>query len=276
MYLRKYKLILLFLILLFSKTFVSAQYVYPLRDGWGMGANFGLTYFYGDINDNKGRIWNNTPLSGFYYDDKKGMLSLSLTKKITKIWGLRGNLTYGKLKGTNEYINSYFTATLFAGDMDITFQFLDYFMARSESCKFKYYLFGGLGLTSFASIRNDLLTNAFQNAQGYSSKGEFLNYTTESFGRIGLGIAYQFDKKWQVNFETSLNYINTDDLDAFRSKSVPLEGYGFMSFGLVYKFDLHLFKRNEMSMRSSGDNNRTHNSGLVNKKKKSLHNKWKD
>jgi hypothetical protein len=271
------KTIILFSILFFSKFAGTAQYIYPMRDGWGIGLNIGLTYFYGDVNDNKGRIWNNTPLSGFYYDDKKFMLSGSLSKKISKIWAVRGHLAYGKLKGSDDYLNSYFESTMFSGDLDVTFQFLDYFMARPESSKFKYYLFGGLGLCSYATIRYNMVSNVIENAQGYNTvNGKFLNYTMETIGKIGLGIAYQLNKDFQLNFETSLHYINTDNLDAYQSKSVALEGYGFMSLGVVYKFNLHLFERNEMSMKSMGENNRSHNSGLKNKRKKKLHNKWKN
>jgi hypothetical protein len=77
------------------------------------------------------------------------------------------------------------------------------------------------------------------------------------------------------NYETSLNYLNTDKLDALISDVTKLEGYGYMSFGCVYKFNFNIRTKNNLWKSSSGTNNRPHNSGVNNKKKRKLHNKWK-
>ena len=275
------KILLLLLLFFFAKSFVNAQNNYRFSEAWGVGANIGLNYFYGDVSDDKGRIWNNTPLSGFYYTDKNLMGSLSLTKSINKIWTLRGHLAYGKLSGSNEKTNMYFKGNIYTMNLDVTFQYLDYFLRRPESSKFKYYAFAGVGLLSYNSIRRETGTNVFQYARGYDNKGQTTNLSTETVAKLGLGIAYQLDKKWLFNFETSLHYVATDYLDAYKSSSSKLEGYGFMSIGFVYKFDLNIDfgsrsnTVNSLWDKSRGNNNRLHNSGLDNKRKRKLHNKWK-
>ena len=274
------KIIVFLLLILLNKSFSYAQYIYPITDGWGVGANFGLNYFYGDVNDDEGRIWNNTPLSSFYYTDKNIMGSLCLSKTISQIWGVRGHFTFGHLSGNNEKTNMYFKGTVYTFDMDVTFQYLDYFLKRPESCKFKYYAFAGLGLTQFNSVRKEISTDVFQNATGgYNIKSDaFTHFTTEATVKLGLGIAYQLDKKWLFNFETSLNYLNTDYLDAYISTASKLEGYGYMSLGFVYKFDLDFVtgggNQNDLLKKSSGDLPK-HNPGVENKRKKKLRNKWK-
>ncbi len=267
------KVLLVLLFVLLTKSFLCAQYIYPFYEGWGIGANIGLNYFYGDVNDDKGRIWSNPPLSGFYYTDKNVMGSLSLGKDISEIWGVRSHFTFGSLSGSNEKTRMYFKGDLYSFGLDVTFQYIDYFLKRPKSRKFKYYAFCGLGLTSFNSTRTETLIDMPLNAEDYNNTEETGNYITTI--KLGLAIVYQLDKKWLFNFETSLNYLNTDYLDAYSSSSAKLEGYGYMSLGLVYKFDLDIRAgRNDLWKKSSGHNNRSHNSGLSNKRKRKLRNKW--
>jgi len=276
---KKTNILIVILFVLITKSYIYAQTPYSFSDAWGVGANIGLNYFYGDVNDDKGRIWNNTPLSGFYYTDKNIMGSLHFTKDINKLWGFRGNFTFGNLSGSNEKTNMYFKGTLYAFDIDVSFQYLDYFLKRPPSNKFKYYAFAGLGFCSYNAIRRDATTQLFQGGLGYDIKGKTTHFAMSSMEKIGLGIAYHLDKVWVFNFETSLNYLNTDDLDAYASSSSRLEGFGFLSFGVIYKFDFNFnfetHNGNKLWEKSRGSNNRTFNSGLYNKKKKKLHNKWK-
>ncbi|NVN96353.1 MAG: hypothetical protein HXX18_13850 [Bacteroidetes bacterium] len=280
--LAKYTKILFLLLLLFiSKSFIYAQNNLRFSEGWGIGANIGLNYFFGDISDDKGRIWNNTPLSSFYYTDKNLMASFSLSKSINRFWGIRGHISYGKLSGSDEKTLMYFKGNVYSMDLDVSFQYLDYFLKRPESSKFKYYAFAGLGLCSFNAIARDVTSNTFLYARGYDRNGNTTNLNTESKLKLGLGIAYQLDKKWIFNFETSLHYLNTDYLDAYKSTSSKLEGYGFMSLGVIYKFnwDFNFSSKtntvNSLWEKSRGNNDRSYNSGLKNKKKRKLYNKWK-
>jgi hypothetical protein len=274
--LSKYTNIILVLFLLFlSKSFVIAQNNYSFSDKWGVGANIGLNYFYGDVSDDKGRIWNNAPLSGFYYTDKNFMASLSLTKAINKLWGIRSYLAYGKLSGSDEGKDMYFKSAVYSMDMDVTFQYLDYFLNRPETSKFKYYAYAGFGMFKFNSIRRKITTDQLIDTNGINNNGESI----KPIVKLGLGIAYQLDKKWLFHFETTLYYTNSDYLDDFKSSSSKLEGFGYMSLGFIYKFNLNLnlnlHSGNDLWEKSKGTNNRTYNSGLKNKKKRKLHNKWK-
>jgi len=278
---KKFKIFFLLLLLFFAKSFVNAQNNYRFSEAWSVGGNIGLNYFYGDVSDDKGRIWNNAPLSGFYYTDKNLMGSINLTKSFNKIWGIRSHFLFGKLSGSNEKTNMYFKGNIYSVDLDVTFQYLDFFLRRPESSKFKYYAFAGIGLSGFNAIRRDMTTEIFQDAIGYNNKGESIGFKLEPLIKLGLGIAYQLDKKWLFNFETSLHYLTTDYLDAYQSSSSKLEGYGYISIGFVYKFDMNFNfgsssnTVNSLWEKSRGSNNRLHNSGLYNKKKKKLHNKWK-
>lgn len=269
----------LFILLLFfitTKSFSQFHPEYPLSKGWEVGANIGLSYFYGDVNDNKGRFWNNTPFSSFYYDQKRMMGDIVLAKKIFPHITTRGHLKYGKLSGSNETTNMYFEGELFSMEGELTIDFIDLFIHRKDNPMFKYYAIAGLGLCSYNAVRKEIGTNNFLAEIGYTKNGTTkTNLTTEGMGKFGLGVGYNINKYWLVNFETSLNYLNTDKLDALKSTSSNLEGFGYMSFGIVYKFNFFIKTKNSLFKSSSGTNNKPHNSGVNNKKKNRLKNKWK-
>ena len=267
MFKRSLHLMLVLLILFLSKSVVYAQFIYPFSDDWSVGANMGLTYFYGDVNDDKGRIWNNTPFSRSYYAHKNIMVSTNLSKAMSRNWGIRGNLSYGKISGSNENTNMYFEGTVYSLDIGATFQYIDFFIIRPPSSKFKYYALAGTGFSNFSTIRRDLSTNVFQNGMGYNNEGVFTDFSTEVLIKIGLGFGYQLDKVWLINFETTLNYLYSDNLDAYISTASFLEGYGYMSLGIVYKFDLNIKTPANSLKKSSGYNNRSYNSGIKNKRK---------
>ncbi len=268
------KILYLLIFFIFAETNISfSQFTaeYPLNKGWEIGANIGLTYFYGDINDDKGRIWNNTPFSSFYYEQKKISGEFSLSKIITPLFKARGHFSIGQLSGSNDLLNMYFDANTISVDGDISFQLLDFIFNRSENSKFRLYTFAGLGLVNFNVLLKEISTNNVLAEIGYSNNGSSkTQMTTEGFGKIGLGLSYKLNKYWLCNFETSLRYINTDKLDAFIDNSSEMEGYGFMSAGFVYKFDFTIKNKSSKWKNSSGTNNKPHNSGVNNRKKKKL------
>jgi hypothetical protein len=264
------------LFLISTNSFSQFHINYPITKGWEVGFNIGTSYFYGDVNDNKGRFWNNTPFSSFYYDQKRLMGDFVLSKNITPLIATRGHIKYGKLSGSNENLNMYFEGELFSMEGELTLNFIDLFMHRKDNPKFRYYAIAGLGLTSYNAVRKEIGTNNLLSEVGYTNNGKSkTDLTTESMGKFGLGIGYNIDKYWLVNFETTLNYVNTDKLDAFKSTNTELEGFGYMSFGVAYKFNFFIKTKNKEYKSSSGTNNKPHNSGVNNNKKKRLKNKWK-
>jgi hypothetical protein len=185
------------LLLCSGKIFSQFSYEYPLYKGWEIGGNLGLNYFYGDINDNKGRFWNNSPLSSFYYDQKKLMGNIRIGKALTRYLSVRGHFIYGKVSGSNEVLNMYFNANIIGVDGDMTFHYLDFFTKRPDNPKLNYYIFAGLGLVSFNTIRYEIGSNIIINTLGYTHDGKSkTEMTTESMGKIGLGMGYNINKFW--------------------------------------------------------------------------------
>ena len=259
------------LLLCSGKLFSQFSPDYPINRGWEVGCDLGLSYFYGDINDNKGRFWNNSPFSSFYYEQKKIAANITLGKTLFRYLSVRGHFIYGKLSGSNEILNMYFDGNIIGLDGDMTFHYLDYFMNRHENAKFNYYVFAGLGLMNFNAIRREIGSDQIISTIGYTQNGASkTEMTTESMGKLGLGIGFNINDNWQTKFETSLNYINTDKLDAYFPSDKKIEGYGFMSIGFIYKFKFQLKSKNNLLKESRGTNNKPNNSGVNNKKKRKL------
>lgn len=274
MNLKKILLIPILLIFTINPTKAHFFYTYSIDKGWGIGCATGLNYFFGDVNDNKGRIWNNTPFNKYYYPDKKFMGNFFISKKINKFISLRGEAAIGKLSGTDENSDLHFEGNVNSYMLVGYFDFFEYFFKKFELEKTKFYVFGGIGLSYFNSICRVNSTKKVISTIGYDSELNKTERTTETTINIGLGTNYIVDKNWSVFFNTSLYYVNTDKLDAFRTTKAGLEGYGFMSIGAIYNFDFNIRTQSSTWEKSSGRNNLPYNPGVKNKRKKKLHNKW--
>lgn len=275
MNIKKNLFLLIVLIFFYKNSYSQLFYLYSIEKGWGIGGASGLNYFFGDVNDNKGRIWNNTPFNKYYYTDKKIMGNFFVSKKINRYLELKTSITFGKLSGTNEGLNLTFESNVTSYMVEGYFYFIDYLFEKSESNKIKYYVIGGAGLSYFNSICRENTTKKVISVVGYDSQLNKTEKTTETTINIGLGVNYNIDKKWSLFFNTSLYYLNTDKLDAIKSTKSSLEGYGLMSFGVSYNFDFKIRSSNSTWEKSSGNNDRPYNPGVKNKRKKKLHNKWK-
>ena len=274
----KFLILTLLFFTLFKPTKLVAQNPILWYKDWSVSGELGLSYFFGDVNDNHNRISNNTPLSSFYWDNKEFMSSITLAKQMDRFWGVRLHLLYGNLAGTNDNIRVSFNGKVFESDIDVTFNFIDMIFKRPEKTKFKYYAFVGLGISKYRAVSSVMNTGKFINQVGYQDSGRFVSkLNTDALMSFGLGIKYNLNKQCFFTFETSLRYINTDILDAYSSSSSKVEGFGFMSIGFGYKFDFRIWKgsNGDSWQKSKGKKNDPRNSGMNNNKKTRLRNKWK-
>ena len=271
-------LIVIFCTILIPTTKLYSQESFLWSKDWAISGELGLDYYFGDASDNHNRIYNNSPLSSFYWDNKEFMSSITLSKQVNRLWSVRGHLSYGNLSGSNDNIKVAFTGKVYTSEMDLTFNFIDAIFSLPEKSRFKYYAFMGLGLTKLRAESYSMVTGKPLFYEGYnSSKSGLFKYTTEGMVAMGLGVKYNMDRKFFFTFETSLKYVNTDKLDAYKSTYTKLEGMGFMSIGLGYKFDLNFSSGSNSDNwdKAKGKKMDPRNSGMNNKKKTRLRNRWK-
>ena len=196
------KLLIIFtLITLIKPSKLNAQEGMLWGKDWSVSGEVGLDYFFGDGSDSHNRIYNNSPLSSFYWENKGFMASITLAKQLDRYWGLRMHFLYGSLSGSNDNIKITFTGKVFASDMDVTFNFIDLIFKRPEKAKYKYYAFAGFGITGFRSISRVMGTGNYINEVGYQDTGRSVsNLNTQGLLTMGLGVKYNLNKKMFLHF----------------------------------------------------------------------------
>lgn len=208
---------------------------------WELNANVGMTSFYGDLTDKKNRIFTNTPFHRYFYQDRGLGYSILLKKNVNSYFSVRGSFLHGKIYSHASNFDLYFDAVVneyyIGADLDIS----TLIWGESRNRDWKFYGFLGIGFTDsrtwlYDDKTNQLVgTNGFGKDRWFSDKSRMATETTIPFG---LGVSYRFHDNWTVNFETGIHGMNTDRLDAFKSKESGTEGFGYTSLGISYHFHM--------------------------------------
>lgn len=220
---------------------LTGQRTYFFTEQWSMTGQISLSKFHGDLVDMNNPVFDNTPFTKFFYQDRQLVFGYTLEKKINIYYGVRGNLSYGRVKSTKESLNQYFRANVFeytiVGTVDATNLILGYSRYR----RWSIYGYLGIGFTESRTWKRDITTEQIVGTNGFGvPKHEGGRYVpmTETVIPIGLGFRYSFMKEFSANFEISMHPIKTDKLDATISKNIITEGYGLITFGATYHFVL--------------------------------------
>jgi hypothetical protein len=238
-----FKVLKLFIFIIFiSISFerASAQRTYPFYDKWKIGYNFGMTKFYGDSHDRTG-IFYSTPLSKYYYQDRRFGNAINFDKSFTDIVGMRGNFFYGSVKGTKESVKRYFIAEMYQYNLNFRINFTNIFMPASNFRKWDAYGFIGIGFNVSRSWQYDMISGDLTGTNGFGNpryEGGPKLRMTETVVPFGFGFNYSLTKRVDFNAEFSVNGVNTDKLDVMVSDERNAEGFGFLSVGISYDFEL--------------------------------------
>lgn len=233
-------LISMFLSFVFS-TSLKGQRTFYFTEEWSASGYISTSNFYGDLTDKSNRFFSNTPFSKYFYQDRQAVFGFALEKKINIYFGIRGNISYGNVKSTKESVKQYFTAHVFEYNLMGTVDFTNIFMGYNRYRSWSIYGFLGIGFTESRTWKRSMLTDKIVGTNGFGiPKKEGGRYIpmTETVLPIGLGFKYQFVKEFSLNFEISLHPIRTDKLDATISDDTWRDGYGLISVGATYHFDL--------------------------------------
>jgi len=225
----------------FFSTSIKGQRTFYFTEEWSLTGQISASNFYGDLTDKSNRFFSNTPFSKFFYQDRQVVYGIALEKKINIYFGVRGHLSYGKVKSTKESVKQYFKANVFEYSLLGTADFTNIFMGYDRYRAWSIYGFLGFGFTESRTWKRDMLTEAVVGTNGFGvPKRDGGRYVpmTETVMPFGLGFNYRFVKEFSANIEMSLRPIRTDKLDATISDDTWWEGYGFISVGATYHFTL--------------------------------------
>jgi hypothetical protein len=194
-------------------------------DYLGIGAEAGITIFYGDLDDGpaKGNYLNNYAFK-FYVNRTLGPMFSAL-----------GSITFGKIsgekkRGSGSNFYNYFNAQFIEYTFNAGIDFVPLIVPRIKN-KLKVEGLLGLGLIDFKTKRYDGVSDTLVQSFGYDGQKS----TTEMVIPFGAKVLYHINKKSAISIQTVISRVDTDKLDALEGNN-NTDYYNFTSFGYIYKF----------------------------------------
>lgn len=174
--------------------------------------------------------------------DANAGYGLSLRKQVSHVFGLEGNLLFGKLSGNNSDApggiaggnKSFETKIAYAVDLRSVINFGSInFLNRENSLNF----FGsfGYGVMAYAPtyVIADGTKVTWKGAAGVVGGGGSNTYVKEAFIPLGFGAKFKVTDCVSFNLGYTMNYIDSDNLDASRLKKGN-DKFSYTSIGLEF------------------------------------------
>lgn len=242
-------IIRLLVIALFSFAYLSAhsQETYLFHKNWYLSGQIGTATFYGDMSDKKNRLISNTPFSKFYYEDRGFIVSLKYGKEINAYVSTGLTFNGGKLAATSDLLGLYMTSSIYEYGIHSQVNLMNLILGPSSYRPLDIYGTLGFSGLSYRTYTRDLLTDTLVGINDPENPGTFSGTYLSSSAFLmnyGFGIRYRVADMLSVSFETTSHAVFNDKLDAHISDKRSFEGYGLMTLGLTYHFDMspHAFR----------------------------------
>lgn len=177
----------------------------------------------------------------------------------SNIFSLGLNGIYGNLKGTKTKFvtgnpaNLKFDATLVETSLLGNVNFLKWWAPNLKINNYaNFYGFIGVGLVQFRSILTNSITNEFIYSQGYTNQGiTKAKMTSEATIPMGIGVNIKLNKRFTINIETGIRYLNSTKLDSYIRYPGTNDKYNYTCLGLNYTFGKYQqsmeWKKNDLS-----------------------------
>jgi hypothetical protein len=199
----------------------------PIKNYWSVNGNFGSNLFFGDLNSKDNR-W----AYGGY-----------ISKKLNNNFSVRGQFLMGELYGSDEAIGEYFNMQFYEYNLNLTLNLSNLLFGYNEDRFVTFFGTTGIGLSNWNTERYTLIGDTLIGGNGHTTKDgkydlENHKYKTgEGIIPIGIGANFKVSKSFDLTIEATGRGINpnSDNIDAYH-KDGNVEGYGYTSIGLTYKF----------------------------------------
>lgn len=232
---------LLYTFIVFSLFFVSKSgfsqsddFSRRFFDNWSLNANLGLSQYYGDVSGgtNPFSLLDNS--TGFAY-------GLILKKQISPVFGIRGQIIRGKLKGKKENYttgtpaNLELEADFFEMNLNTDMSFFNLIWGYNSKRPVDIYGFFGIGLGNYQGYAKNYATNVTFHSFGHGFGKGISGWMLEGLLTGGGGIKFRLSNSFDINLETSLKFWNTDKFDG-KAGGFKYDFYSYNSFGISYNF----------------------------------------
>ncbi len=232
------KVIVLICLFLISSSTLFAQkseFEKGIRKNWQFGFSAGALSYWGDVSTPKDL--SNQLKSGVAWG-----YGVSLSKQISPVWGIQGNILLGNLNATKPFYsdgsqaNLQFKSNLIEGNLNATVNFTNLFLGYKPNRRANAYGVIGIGLGNFEG-KTTYFTGEKKRAFGYGSGKGINGYEIDGIGNVGLGVNLKLNKRLLLNVETTMKFTQNDTLDGLHA-GINSDFYNYTSIGLIYKFSL--------------------------------------
>ena len=204
---------------------------------WSVGIGGGPNIFFGDL-----KVYDFWPVST-YMNEWRFAGTFTLTRQISHVFAVRGQLLYGEISGTKRVYkggapcNQYFEGNIFEYNLNTTINFINLFFPYKPTRKFFIYGTVGIGFSNWNTKKKDLITSEQIGGSGSPS-----NWTTEVVIPAGLGAYFTIADKVNLGLEWTLRAVNSDKLDTTVG-GFQYDMYSLLSFNVTYNFNKRAQKK---------------------------------
>ncbi len=216
---------LLLLIILLIQGNVFGQYQKPspkisaLLKNWSVNVNGGQTSFFGDVSLYDEELTEKLSHEGSW------SYGFALSRQMTPVFGLSGQLILGHLRGANT--RSHFEAEITEYSMNTTLNIVNLLIPDNDA---RFFLYAKAGVGQF-QFKSKLIFDDSEKEEIYveSNAPEFLYL-------IGGGAFYKLNHSFEVNAEGTARLVNNDKLDGTTNKKDD-DYYSYICVGITYKIN---------------------------------------
>lgn len=197
---------------------------------WYLQGQLGLNTFYGDITNDDNAVVK-------HFTESRAGGSLILGWQFHPIWGVRGDLFYGGLKG--ERPNRYFETELWSAHLEPTISISN--IIKKKERKFNIYALTGIGMSNWEA---EQFQSEDKNTR-IGGNGVTEDWTSEVTIPVGAGVDYKLNESWSLNLESRLFYVlgidddgGGDMMDGDQAGAANENNDAFNFFGAGVKYKL--------------------------------------
>lgn len=198
-----------------------------------VGGALGLSLAHSDL-----RVYDWYPVAS--YDNERSLGGyLHLTKSLSPVFSVQGQLLFAGAKGTNRDYGLSSSAQITEGSLNVHVNISNLVFSNNKGPrKFALYGYAGLGLSSFRSYRYvaNTETNVLY-AYGYDANNldQKADATVETVVPVGFGVKYRLTDNISAFGEISGRMLNSDKLDAYIAGDAK-DSYSLTALGITYAF----------------------------------------
>ena len=204
-------------------------------NNWQVGFNMGTLGYFGDVNTSKNIV-----------SHMKMGFEFTLSKQISPLFGIKGDLLIGKLQGKTDS-NLEFNSDLVEAMINASINFSTLCWGENRNQMINIYGLAGLGLGNFNGSTINKNTGATVHSFGHDSGKGINGYEIGGLGNLGVCVDFDLGNNMKATIESAFKFTADDKLDGVVS-GFSHDVYNYTSLGIAYKFPTgQKYKRNARS-----------------------------